>query len=206
MRRKIGTLALIVVLVVAAFGLGRASAQSAIPDGVFVRDSADNTWLVSGGARSVVPIYEADDADIQALPESGRWVVPASGGLVALGDRPEWGEDPAPIRQKDQPPKVDIRLAADEITRGQTVDIVIAATDDVGLDWIEWEGEVADKHEGIEDPALAAERRFNCEGRKECSNTWTIPTTGVGEFVVVARARDDSGQRSEATADLTIRP
>jgi hypothetical protein len=202
MRRKIGTLALIV----AAFGLGQASAQATIPDGVFVRDGADNTWLVSGGMRSVVPIYSTNDADIMALPESGRWVVPASGGLVALGDRPAWGEDPAPLRQDDKPPKVDIRLAADEIDRGDTVDVVIAATDDLGIDWIEWEGEVADEDDAVEDPALARERRFNCEGRTECANTWTIPTTGVGQFVIVARARDTSGQRSEATADLTIRP
>jgi hypothetical protein len=185
MHKKIGTLAVIV----ATFWLGHASAQATIPDGVFVRDSADNTWLVSGGTRSVVPIYEATDAEIAALPESGRWVVPAGAGLVALGERPEWGEDPATVRQKDQPPKVDIRLA----------------TDDFGIDWIEWEGEVADKDETVEDPALATERRFNCGGRTECSNTWTIPTTGVGEFVIVARARDNSGQRSEATADLTIR-
>ena len=38
MRGKIGWLA----LVVAMFGLGHASAQSAIPDGTFVRDSAEN--------------------------------------------------------------------------------------------------------------------------------------------------------------------
>ena len=90
MRRKIGTLALIV----AAFGLGQASAQATIPDGVFVRDGADNTWLVSGGMRSVVPIYSTSDADIMALPESGRWVVPAkrwacrAGGPASLGRGP----------------------------------------------------------------------------------------------------------------------
>ena len=52
MRRKIGVL----VLVVAAFGLGQASAEPVIPDGSFVRDSAGNTWLVTGSQRAAVQV------------------------------------------------------------------------------------------------------------------------------------------------------
>jgi hypothetical protein len=90
-RRQIGWLA----LVVAVFGLGQASAQPAIPDGSFVRDSADNTWLVTGGQRAAVPIRKASDEEILALPFGGRWVVAAAQGLVGLGDKPDWASSPA---------------------------------------------------------------------------------------------------------------
>ncbi len=200
MRRKIAWLALILV----AFGLGQASAQPVIPDGAFVRDSADNTWLVSGGTKSIVPIYPAGDDDIAALPDSGRWVVAGSEGLVRLGDRPGWGEEPNPIRQKDNPPKVTIALSDAEIERGGTIQITVFATDDFGLDWIEWEGESGDRS-SPEDPALALERRFECSAQPQCTNTWSVTPKGVGSYVIVARARDSTGQRSEATADLSIR-
>jgi len=200
MRRKLGWL----VMIVLAFGLGHASAQGTIPDGAFVRDSADNTWLVSGGTKSIVPIYPAGDDDIQPLPESGRWVVADSGGLVRLGDRPEWGEDPAPIHQKDNPPKVTIALSDSEVERGGSVQVTIFAADDFGLEWIEWEGEAGDRGTP-EDPALALERRFDCGGQTQCTNTWTVTPKGVGSYVIVARARDLTGQRSDATADLMIK-
>lgn len=201
MSRTIGYLALGLV----AFGLGHASAQPSIPDGAFVRDSADNTWLVTAGSRAVVPIYPASDDEIRALPENGRWVTPASGGLVALGDRPAWGDDPVRIKDRDDPPKVTVRLSSADITRGGTLEVTVLATDDVGLEWIEWEGEVPDKDQGTEASDLAREHRFECEGRIECANSWTIPATGIGRYVIVGRARDKSGQHSEATADLTVR-
>jgi hypothetical protein len=201
MRRRIGLIAFIV----AVFGLGRASAQTTIPDGVFVRDSADNTWLVTGGTRAAVPIYEAEDEDILAIPANGRWVTPMSVGLLVLGDRPEWASEPEPVRLKDDPPKVTIRLAADEIDHGATVEVTISASDDIGVDWIEWETEIARNGEATDDPALTTIRRFECENKTECSNTWSIPTTGQGRYVILARARDTTGQRSDADADLTIR-
>jgi hypothetical protein len=68
MRRKLGWLALFV----AVFGLGRASAQAVIADGTFVRDSADNTWLVTGGQRAAVPIRDASDQEILAVPVGDR--------------------------------------------------------------------------------------------------------------------------------------
>jgi hypothetical protein len=201
MRKKIGWLALIV----AAFGLGQASAQPAIPDGVFVRDSADNTWLVTNGTRAVVPIHPATDEQIAALPESGRWVASAADGAITLGDRPAWAEAPAPIRRGDDSPTLTFQLAAAEIDRGATLELAIRATDDVGLDWIEWEVEVGDEDEATEDPELAREHRFECGGQTECSNTWLVPTTGVGRYSLVVRARDTTGQRTEATTDLVIR-
>src|SRR5829696_8949956 len=125
MRRKLGWL----VFVVAVFGLGQASAQSAIPDGTFVRDSNENVWLVTGGQLAAVPIRKVDDDEILALPVSDRWVVAAPAGLVMLGDKPDWGKDPERIKATDDPPKVSIRLSADEVDRGATVEIVIIATD-----------------------------------------------------------------------------
>jgi len=201
MRKSIGWLA----VVVAAFGLGQASAQPAIPDGVFVRDGVDNTWLVSGGTRTIVPIYPTSDEQILALPETGRWVVSAAGGALTLGDQPAWAEAPAPVRRSDGPPRLTFRLAASEISQGGTLELTISATDDVGLDWIEWEAEVPDDDQATEDPELAREHRFECGGRTECSNTWTVPTTGVGRYSLVVRARDTTGQRDAATTDLVIR-
>ena len=201
MGRWIGWLA----LVVAAFGLGQASAQPVLPDGVFVRDGADNTWLVSGGTRSVVPIYPTSDEQILALPESGRWVVSAAGGTIALGDQPAWAEAPAPVRRGDDPPRLTFQLAASEINQGGTLQLTISATDDIGLDWIEWEAEVPDEDQATEDPELAREHRFTCGGRTECTNTWSVPTTGVGRYSLVVRARDTTGQRDAATTELVIR-
>lgn len=201
MRRKVGLLA----IVVAVFTLGRASAQPAIPDGSFVRDSADNTWLVSGGQRSVVPIREADDADILALPISGRWVVASALGLVELGDKPDWADEPAAVKLDDDPPKVSVQLSADEADRGSTVDITIVATDDHAVDWVEWEGDVERNAASTNDPVLTTIHRFECEGQPSCTRTMKVTLTGQGKFVITGRARDLTGQRSDATAELTIR-
>lgn len=201
MRKTFGWLA----LVVAVFSLGHASAQSAIPDGSFVRDSADNTWFVSGGQRAAVPIRKASDEEILALPASGRWLVAAPEGLVGLGDRPEWAREPEPVKIEDERPKVTVRLSADEVDRGGTIEITVTATDDVGLDWIEWEGEVERNDEATDDPALTTVHRFECNGEKTCSNTMAVTLTGQGKFEIIARARDKTGQRDNATADLTIR-
>ena len=201
MRKRIGWLALIV----AAFGLGQASAQPAIPDGVFVRDGADNTWLVTGGTRSIVPIYPTSDEQIMALPESGRWVASAAGGIVILGDQPTWAEAPEPLRPGDDPPKLTYQLASAELAQGGTLTLTISATDDVGLEWIGWEVEVPDQDVATEDPELAREHRFECNGQTTCANTWSVPTTGTGRYSLVVRARDTTGQRDDATTDLVIR-
>jgi hypothetical protein len=201
MRSKIGWLAVIV----AVFWLGRASAQAVIPDGSFVRDSSDNTWLVTGGQRAAVPIREVSDEEILAVPVSDRWVVAGPQGFVALGNKPDWAKDPEPVKLTDDPPKVTIRLSVDEADRGATIEITVIASDDVSLDWIEWEGEVERSAEAVDDPGLTTIRRFECNGQPACSNTTTVTLTGQGKFVLTARARDMTGQRSDATADLTIR-
>ena len=201
MRRKLGWLA----LVVAVFSLGHASAQSAIPDGTFIRDSENNVWFVSGGQRSAVPIRRASDEEVLALPVSGRWLVGAAEGLVALGDRPEWAREPEPIKIEDERPKVDVRLSADQADRGATIEVTVSATDDTGLDWIEWEGELDRNNAATDDPALTTVHRFECNGEKACTNTMSVTLTGQGKFDIVARARDNTGQRDTATADLTIR-
>jgi hypothetical protein len=201
MRRKIGVLA----LVVAAFGFGQASAQPVIPDGSFVRDSAGNTWLVTGSQRAAVPIREATDEEILALPFNNEWVVAATQGIVALGGKPDWADDPEDVKLTDDPPKVTIRLSTDEIARGDTVEITVIASDDISLDWIEWEGEPEDSDESVDDPALTTIHRFECNGEPACTNTMTVTATGQGKFVITARARDKTGQRNDATADLTIR-
>jgi hypothetical protein len=201
MLRKLGWLALFV----AVFGFGRVSAQAVIPDGSFVRDSADNTWLVTGGQRAAVPIREVSDEEILAVPVGDRWVVAGATGFVELGNKPDWANDPEPVKLTDDPPKVTVRLSADEVDRGATVEITVIASDDVSLDWIEWEAEAERSDESVDDPALTTIRRFECNGEPACSNTTTITVTGQGKFVITARARDKTGQRSDATADLTIR-
>jgi hypothetical protein len=200
MRRKIGWLA----LVVAVFTLGRASAQGTIPDGTFLRDSANNTWLVTGGQRAAVPIREADDAEILALPVSGQWVVASAAGIVELGGKPDWADEPEDVKLDDDPPKVSVELSADEATRGATVDVTIVATDDHGVDWVEWEGEVERNDEATDDPVLTTIHRFECEGQLSCTKTMQVTLTGQGKFVITGRARDLTGQRSDATAEITI--
>jgi hypothetical protein len=201
MRRKIGLLA----IVVAVFGLGRASAQAVIPDGTFVRDSADNIWLVTGGQRAAVPIRDSSDEEILAVPAGDRWVVAGPQGFVALGARPDWAKDPEPVKLTDDPPKVTVRLSADEADRGTTIEITVIASDDISLDWIEWEGEAERSDQAVDDPALTTIRRFECNDQPACTNTTSVTLTGQGKFVITARARDKTGQRSDATADLTIR-
>src|SRR5690242_17560805 len=49
----------LVALVATAFGIGRGSAQSVLPDGVFVKDSGGTIWLIIGGQRAKVPFYPA---------------------------------------------------------------------------------------------------------------------------------------------------
>jgi hypothetical protein len=201
MRNKLGWM----VLMMMVFGLGHASAQTTIPEGSFVRDSVDNTWLISGGTRSVVPIFQASDEEILAIPASNKWVSIISGGLVMLGNRPEWADEPETLRLTDDPPKVNIKLSDDEINTGTPLQVTLVGTDDVSMDWIEWEAEPESSDPAADDPVLVTVRRFDCDGGLTCTNTWTVTPTGHGRYVIVARARDKTGQRSDATSDLTVR-
>lgn len=67
-----------------------ASAQSAVPNGAFVRDGDGTVWLVQGGQRLQVPIYPATADDIAAIPASDQWAVPSPDGNVTAGARPDW--------------------------------------------------------------------------------------------------------------------
>ena len=124
---------------------------------------------------------------------------------MALGDRPAWANEPEPIKIEDKRPRVTIKLSANEVDRGATIEVAVTATDDVGLDWIEWEGEVERSGQATDDPALTTVHRFECNGEKACSNTMSVTLSGQGKFEITARARDQTGQRDAATADLTIR-
>ncbi len=75
-------------------GAGAVLAQPAVPSFTFVRDSAGNVWMVADGQKYSVAFYPASDAQIQAIPDSGQWVVPnETGSMIMAGDRPSWAGD-----------------------------------------------------------------------------------------------------------------
>jgi hypothetical protein len=69
-----------------------ASGQATIPDGVFVKDAAGQTWLVLKGQRVGVPVWQATDADIAAIPLSDQWAVMSvtDQGAMVAGSKPAW--------------------------------------------------------------------------------------------------------------------
>jgi hypothetical protein len=66
------------------------TAQSGIPDGVFVREGDGTVWLVLNGQRVGLALWAASDDDIRALPKSDRWAVMNDDGAIVAGDRPGW--------------------------------------------------------------------------------------------------------------------
>jgi len=88
---------------------------------------------------------------------------------------------------------------------GTPLQVTVVATDEVSVDWIEWEAAPVRSDPAAEDPVLVTVRRFDCDGGPICTNTWTVTPTGHGRYVVVAQARDKTVQGSNATADLTVR-
>lgn len=89
MRRHLGRWlpALLMVLCLTTFP---ASAQSTIPDGVFVKNSQGLVWLVLSGQRVKLPVWPASDDDIAALPVSDSWAVMNDVGAIVPGDVPSW--------------------------------------------------------------------------------------------------------------------
>lgn len=87
MRR--GMVAAVAVLIML---IGPAQAQSTIPDGVFVRESNGTTWLVLKGQRVGVPVWQAGDTDIAAIPVSDQWAVLSTTdtGAMVGGSKPAW--------------------------------------------------------------------------------------------------------------------
>ncbi len=210
-RRWARALAL-VALAVMAFGMGRGSAQPVLPDGVFVKDSGGTTWLVIGGQRAKVPFYPAGDDVINAVPDSGQWVVPGDGGILTLGGQPDFVNQapvslvnlatPTPTALADPPPTVTIQVDDDRARAGQTVSITLIATDNSGIEWMEWEGTIVDKdnsndNKATDDPELDGSHRHDCDNNKQCAFVWQATPTKAGEYTLRARARDDNGTRSE---------
>jgi hypothetical protein len=241
MLRWAGLLALAAV----AFWLGRGSAdlsaQALLPDGVFVRDSGGGVWLIIGGQRAQVPFLPAGDDIIFAVPDSGQWVVQGEGGVLTLGGMPDYvfappvALPPAPEpTATPQPtatpvvenpgPTVTIQVDDTRIQVGQTVSVTVIANDSDGIEWIQWEGTIAEEgdndNKATGDPDLDAEHRFECDGRTQCANVWQISPKTPGRFVLRARGRDAAGNRSEwvqidfrvqagpatATPTLTVAP
>ena len=211
----------VVALCSLAFGLGQALAQGGIPDGAFVRDSGGNVWLVAGGQRAGVPIYQATDDQIAAVPDGGQWLIPAGdgSGALILGARPSWaggvatpgqtaaGTTPVP---DDALPTVTIQLDDPTINPGQRINVTVIASDDKGLQRIDWEGTIIDGDDNdnrrTDDPELDARHRFDCDGQKQCANVWQITPTKSGRFTLRARATDDAEQRGPwSTVELRVR-
>lgn len=207
----------LLALVALAFGLGRGSAQSLLPDGVFVRDSGGGVWLIAGGQRAQVPFYPAGDDVIFAVPDSGLWVVPGEGGVLTLGGQPEFVNAPpvmmpapptptaTPIPD-DPAPAVSIQVDDDRVRAGQTVSITVIAEDNESIRWIEWEGTVIDEDDNSNDnrptgdPALDGRHRHDCDGRAQCAFVWQVTPSVGGQYVLRARAQDEAGNRSEWTS------
>lgn len=85
---------LIAIVVTWALTIGT-SAQSNIPNGVFVKSSEGLVWLVLEGQRIKIPVWPASDDDIAALPVADRWTVMNDAGAIVAGDRPAWLVDAA---------------------------------------------------------------------------------------------------------------
>lgn len=86
----------VIVAIVTTWCLTTASAQSTIPNGVFVRNSEGLVWLVLDGQRVKIPVWTASDDDIAALPVSDRWAMMNDDGSIVAGDRPAWLADAPP--------------------------------------------------------------------------------------------------------------
>lgn len=73
------------------------TAQSSIPNGVFVKNSDGLIWLVMDGQRVKIPVWPASDEEIAALPVPDRWAVMNDAGAIVAGDRPSWFGGAAPV-------------------------------------------------------------------------------------------------------------
>jgi hypothetical protein len=99
-----------------------------------------------------------------------------------------------------QPPTVTIQISDSRIESGDSVTVTVYASDDEGLDWIDWEG--VDTGER----ALDRESRYDCDGRTTCVQSWTVTVSRTGTHTLQARARDSKGNKSGiATTELRVR-
>jgi hypothetical protein len=215
----------LLVLLALAFWLGRGSsglsAQSLLPDGVFVKDSGGTVWLIIGGQRAKVPFMPATDEVINSVPDSGQWVVSGDGGGLTLGAQPDYVNAPPVVMQAstatqtptvtdDPPPTVSIQVDDDSIQTGETVSVTVIAHDNHGIDYIQWEGTIQEDDENDNkatgDADLDAEHRHDCDNQTDCAFVWQVTPKVAGRFVLRARGRDDAGNRSEWTSiDFRVR-
>ena len=97
MKTVLRTVVPMVAAVVVAWGIARTTAaQSSIPNGVFVRNSEGLVWLVLDGERIKIPVWQATDEEIAAIPVFDRWAVMDAVGAIVAGDRPAWLVDQPP--------------------------------------------------------------------------------------------------------------
>jgi hypothetical protein len=214
----------LLVVAVLAFWLGRGStglsAQSLLPDGVFVRDSGGGVWLIIGGQRAQVPFFPAADDVIASVPDSGQWVVQGDGGTLTLGGQPDYVfaapvvmQAPPPPEQptatptpvpEDPPPTVSIQVDDANIQIGQTVSVTVIAQDNGPIDYIQWEGTIQESddndNKATGDEDLDAEHRHDCDGQTQCAFVWQISPKVNGRFVLRARGKDQAGSRSAWTS------
>lgn len=107
MKRFRPALVLAAVTAVATWTIMAATAQTAIPNYAYVKDSSGQVFVVSGGQRLAVPLYPATDAEIAAIPWPGTWIVPkADGSGYEAGARPEWAATSSPPAPAPPPPAV----------------------------------------------------------------------------------------------------
>jgi len=83
-------LLIVALAVVAGWSGGSTSAQSTIPNGVFIQDGSGYLWLVLDGKKVNVPVWMADHEDVRQLPKSDRWAVMNDAGAIVAGDIPPW--------------------------------------------------------------------------------------------------------------------
>jgi hypothetical protein len=107
--------------------------------------------------------------------------------------------EPTATALPDGVPRVGIRISDSSINRGDQLSVSVTASDDVGLDWISWEGLDTD------DWQLDGEHRTDCRGKTACSNLWTLTTSRAGRQTLQATARDTAGQKASTQIEVRVR-
>ena len=124
---------------------------------------------------------------IFATDDSGLWVIPGEGGVLTLGGMPDFVNQ-APVVMgppsstssqvsADPPPTVNIPVDDDRVEAGQRIEITVIATDNSGVQWIEWEGTILDDgdndNKATGDPAIDGNHRHDCDNdNKQCAFVW----------------------------------
>ena len=190
---------------VAALWLATTAAQSSIPNGVFVRESNGATWLILDGQRVNVPVWQATDADIDALPVSDRWAVMNAAGAITAGDRPAWL--PVSPSTAAQPPPVMVAVGTATPLTAPSVILPTPVRVDPGV-WTEapditddqraWCGQTAADLRTLDRSVSQIDLDVRCQQMAE-----VYGNTGVRCFETTYRAEftKPQGQRSREGAE-----